>query len=176
MAHQAPLSTAFSRQEYWSGLPFPPPRDLSNPGMEPMSLKSPALAGRFFTAVKNGKPEEICSFYFFGFPSDSVVKNLPAMQEPEEAQVWSLGRENPLEKDMATHGQRSLADCSPQGNKEAGMTEGTLCTHSLPQWKQVEAARQSSSHGREDRIQLTISAQIPVCTDCQIPGWGIQTF
>ena len=71
---------------------------------------------------------------------------------------------------MAAHGQRSLADCSPQGNKEAGVTEGTLCTHALPQWKQVEAARQSSSHGREDRIQLTISAQIPVFTDCQIPG------
>ena len=87
VACQAPLSVGFSQQEYWSGLPFPPPRDLSNPGMEPMSLKSPALAGRFFTAVKNGKPEEICSFYFFGFPSGSVVKNLPAMQETEEAQV-----------------------------------------------------------------------------------------
>ena len=40
VAIQAPLSTAFSRQEYWSGLPFPSPRDLSNPGIEP---RSPAL-------------------------------------------------------------------------------------------------------------------------------------
>ncbi|ELR50986.1 hypothetical protein M91_11145, partial [Bos mutus] len=47
--HQAPLSTGFSRQEYWSGLPFPPPRDLPNPGIEPESFMSPALAGRFFT-------------------------------------------------------------------------------------------------------------------------------
>ena len=38
-----------SRQEYWSGLPFPFPGDLPNPGIEPMSLVSPALAGRFFT-------------------------------------------------------------------------------------------------------------------------------
>ena len=38
-----------SRQEYWSGLPCPPPGDLLNPGIEPASLKSPALAGRFFT-------------------------------------------------------------------------------------------------------------------------------
>ena len=39
----------FSRQEYWSGLPFPPPGDLPDPGIEPTSLMSPALAGRFFT-------------------------------------------------------------------------------------------------------------------------------
>ena len=46
---QAPLSLGFSRQEYWSGLPFPPPADLPDPGMEPTSLTSPALAGVFFT-------------------------------------------------------------------------------------------------------------------------------
>ena len=45
----APLSKGFSRKEYWSGLPFPPPGDLPNPGIEPMSLTSPALAGGFFT-------------------------------------------------------------------------------------------------------------------------------
>ena len=48
-AHQVPLSTGFSSQEYWSGLPFPPPEDLSNPGIEPVSLMSPALASGFFT-------------------------------------------------------------------------------------------------------------------------------
>ena len=49
VAHQVPLSMGFSRQEYWSGLPRPPPGDLPNPGIEPMSLRSPALAGGFFT-------------------------------------------------------------------------------------------------------------------------------
>jgi len=39
----------FSRQKYWSGLPFPPPRGLSDPGIKPMSPASPALAGEFFT-------------------------------------------------------------------------------------------------------------------------------
>ena len=39
----------FSRQEYWSGLPFPSPGDLPDPGIEPGSLTFPALAGRFFT-------------------------------------------------------------------------------------------------------------------------------
>ena len=49
VAHQAPLSMGFSRQKYWSGLPWPPPGDLPNPGIEPSSLMSPVLASRFFT-------------------------------------------------------------------------------------------------------------------------------
>ena len=48
LAHQALLSTGFSRQEYWSGLPFPSPGDLPDPGIKSRSLLSPALAGRFF--------------------------------------------------------------------------------------------------------------------------------
>ena len=51
VALQAPLSKEFSRQEYWSGLPFPPPGDLLNPGIKPESLASPALAGGFFTTI-----------------------------------------------------------------------------------------------------------------------------
>ena len=49
IAHQTPLSVGFSRQEYWSGLPFPSLGDLPNPGIEPKPLISPAVAGRFFT-------------------------------------------------------------------------------------------------------------------------------
>ena len=66
VAHQAPLSVGFSRLEYWSGLPFPPPRDLPNPEIVPLSLMSPALTGGFFTtsptweATKPSKrPEKI---------------------------------------------------------------------------------------------------------------------
>ena len=46
---KAPPPKEFSRQEYWSGLPCPPPGNLSDPGIEPISFMSPALAGRFFT-------------------------------------------------------------------------------------------------------------------------------
>ena len=46
---QAPLSMGLSRQESWGGLPCPPPVDPPDPGMEPVSLMSPALAGRFLT-------------------------------------------------------------------------------------------------------------------------------
>ena len=49
IAHYAPLSMGFSRQEYWSGLPFPPPGDFANPGIEPMSPVFPALQEDFFT-------------------------------------------------------------------------------------------------------------------------------
>ena len=50
VACQAPLSMGFSRQEYWSGLACPPPGDLLDPGIEPVSLTSIALAGRFLIA------------------------------------------------------------------------------------------------------------------------------
>ena len=56
VAHQAPLSMGFSRQEYWNGLPFPPPGDLPEAGIEPMTPASPALAGGFFTTELPGKP------------------------------------------------------------------------------------------------------------------------
>ena len=49
VAHQASLSMGFSKQEYWSGLPFPSPGGLPDPGIKPTSHSAPALAGRFFT-------------------------------------------------------------------------------------------------------------------------------
>ena len=52
----APLSTEVSRQEYWNGLPFPPPGDLPDPRIEPVSLASPALEGGFFPPEPPGKP------------------------------------------------------------------------------------------------------------------------
>ena len=49
----------FSRQEYWSGLPCPPPGDLPDPGIKPESLTSPALAGGFFTISATGEVERL---------------------------------------------------------------------------------------------------------------------
>ena len=56
VARQVPLSIGFSRLEYWSGLPFTSPVDLSNPGIESMFLVAPALAGEFFATEPPGKP------------------------------------------------------------------------------------------------------------------------
>ena len=53
VAHQAPLSMGFARQEHWSGLPFPSPGDLPDPAIKAVS---PALAGRFFTPGPPGSP------------------------------------------------------------------------------------------------------------------------
>ena len=56
VAHQAPLYMELSRQEYWSGLPFPPPGDCPDLGSELVSFVSPLLAGEFFTTKPPEKP------------------------------------------------------------------------------------------------------------------------
>ena len=115
MAHQALLSMEFSRQEYWSGLPFPSPGDLPNSEIE---LRSPALAGRFFTTNAT-----MTSWVA------QVVKHLLAMGV---TWVQSLGWEDLLEKGMATHSsthawkipyQLPLAGYSPWCRKESDTTE-----------------------------------------------------
>ena len=57
----APLSVGFSRQGYWSGLPCPPPGDLPDPGIDPVSLRSPALAGGFFTTSATWEADKYIS-------------------------------------------------------------------------------------------------------------------
>ena len=56
IAHQAPLSKEIFRQEYWSGLPFPPLGDLPDPEIEPESSATAALADGFFTTEQPAKP------------------------------------------------------------------------------------------------------------------------
>ena len=66
----------FSRQEYWSGLPGPTPRDLPHPGTEPASIMSPALAGGFFTISATCK---VSSYYFpkYSGKKKNVYRDLP---------------------------------------------------------------------------------------------------
>ena len=65
VAYQAPPSTGFSRQEYWSGLPFPSPGDLPDPGIEP---RSPALEADALTSELPGKLiTDMCIGLVFGF-------------------------------------------------------------------------------------------------------------
>ena len=122
VAYQAPQSMEFSRQEYWSGLPFPSPGDLPSPGIEP---RSPALQADALPSEPPGK----CTYIFSNWQQDRVsqqncvmtfllfippvgngksaplfpggsVKNPPAMPE---TWVQSLGWEDLPEKGMATH-------------------------------------------------------------------------
>ena len=68
VAHQSPLFMGFPRQEYWSGLTFPSPGDLLNPGIEPMC---PELSGRFFTTEPPGKPY-VCYIFVAYLQPDSL--------------------------------------------------------------------------------------------------------
>ena len=63
-AHQAPPSMGFSRQEYWSGLPFPSPGDLSDPGIKP---RSPALQADALNSETPGKPKKGSNKEYFWF-------------------------------------------------------------------------------------------------------------
>ena len=81
VACQAPLSMEFSRQEYWSGLSFPSLGVLSDPGIEPVSLVSPALAGGFFTASAIWEvwqlyegPNHFSNMYFSEDCLDPIIK------------------------------------------------------------------------------------------------------
>ena len=83
VGRQAPLSIAFSRQEYWSGLPCPPSENLSHPGIKPTSLTSPALASRFWEKPP-GKPRQsklVRGFCYAEFPC-SWLWEYPQLKAP----------------------------------------------------------------------------------------------
>ena len=63
IAHQAPLSMGFSKQEYGSGLPCPPPGDLPDPGIKPTSLMSPAWQVAYLALAPPGKPTSLLRLY-----------------------------------------------------------------------------------------------------------------
>ena len=73
-------SMGFPRQDYWSGLPFPTPGDLPNPGMEPMSPVSPALACEFLTTEPPGKPLPIVKTDSFPLPPILIPSQIPLSQ------------------------------------------------------------------------------------------------
>ena len=104
VALQAPLSVGFSRQVYWSGLPFPTSGHLPDPGIEPSSLVSPVMAGGFFTT------EPPRSDSILGLAGHRVSVGLPQVAQwvknpsaKRETRVRSLGQEDPLEEGVATH-------------------------------------------------------------------------
>ena len=74
IAHRVPLSMVFSKQEYWSGLPFPIPEYLPNPGIQPVSPLSLALAGAFFTTVPHCEHTKLPFSLLF---SVSEIQSLP---------------------------------------------------------------------------------------------------
>ena len=92
VALQALLSMEFARQEYWSGLPCPLPGDLSNLGIEPASLMSPALAGRFFTTSTTWKDLTAAAKSLQSCPTlcDPIDGSLPGSPVPGILQARML--------------------------------------------------------------------------------------
>ena len=88
VALQAPWLMGFSRQEYWSGLPFPSPGNLPNLGIEPTSPTSPALAGRFFTTHANWEAS-VCELASFPKSLESRVQKSPAGYSPWSHKEWT---------------------------------------------------------------------------------------
>ena len=93
VAHQAPLSKVFSKQEYWCGLPCPPPGVLPNLEIKLSSVPSPAFPGGFFTTSVTS--EVFINLFIPASLVAQLVKNLPAIQE---TWVQSVGWKDPLEK------------------------------------------------------------------------------
>ena len=122
VACQVPLSMRFSRQEYWSGLSCPPPGDLPDPGIEPVSLMFYALAGRFFTTRATFNHWRGHLSKLFGLPWWLSSKE-SACSAGDKGLIPGLGRlpwsrawqPTPVFLPGDSHGQRSLAGDSPWG-------------------------------------------------------------
>ena len=96
---QAPLFMGFSRQEYWSGFPCPPPGDLSNPGIKIVFLTSVALAGGFFTTsatchlhkwlqrTNRKKPMKTTQLRFYRVHVCSVTQSCPTLCSPVDCSI-----------------------------------------------------------------------------------------
>ena len=119
VAHQAPLSMGFSRQEYWTGLPCPLPGDLSNPGIEPTSLMSPVLVGRFFitSATWEAPIKVISSVQSLSLVRLFVTPWTIAQQAPLSMefsrQEYQSGLPIPLPGDLSNPGIKPVSPVSP---------------------------------------------------------------
>ena len=122
---QAPLSVELSRQEYWSGLPFPSPRDLPNPGIEPTSPLSPALVSEFFyhwvtweaqLPDYNLFKEHICNFAWEGQVLTDILWSLTYF-----SRIWKeLSILNKMGKKKFQVNNSPIRDGGPVGRNHGG--------------------------------------------------------
>ena len=90
VALQAPLTTGFSREEHWSGSTCPPPGDLPDPGIEPASLRSPALVGGFFTTTATWEALKTLSILTYFTPQYLEMRNPRQGEAMECAKLTQL--------------------------------------------------------------------------------------
>ena len=116
IAHQAPLSMGFSRQECWSGQPFPSPGDIPNPEIKPTSLTTPTLARGFFTTSATWKPiyNIIYIIYIYIYitvlahiqSANSVTQSCPTLCDPMNRSTPGLPVHHQLPEFTQTHVHR----------------------------------------------------------------------
>ena len=146
VARQAPLSMGFSRQEYWSGLPCPPPGDIPDPGIQPSSLASPTLAGGFFIHLGLCQCEPRRTAGWIGLASGC-------------SRSWIRGGERAV---LALAGDLKLtcsppapATASPSGALLGGWGSGSKSTMIPPAaGTRMDESVHSTSHVRPIRKQL----------------------
>ena len=143
IAHQAPLSMAFSWHWYWRGLPFPTPGHLPDPEIKPASLVSPALAGRFFTTEPPGKASlSVLYVDIVGLPRWHNGKEFTCQCrrhkrcrfDPRVGKIpWSRKwQPDPVFVSGKFHGQRFLGDYCPWGHEESDTIEHTHISTPTP--------------------------------------------
>ena len=91
----------FSRQEYWSGLPCPPLGDLLDPGIEPASFVSPALAGEFFTTSTTQEAHIYSIYYISSVQFSPVAQSCPTLWDPMNCSMLSITNSQSLLKLMS---------------------------------------------------------------------------
>ena len=140
----------FSRQEDWSGLPSPPPGDLPHPGMESVSLRSPALAGRFFTTSSHLESPMLCME-----PNNLCFNKW----------FWCVLK---FDTGITAHGQTDQNTCYSGRKNRAGFTQ----LHSIPiDWTVGREQDLASSYQRSQSLgfNFPVTQNTKACWDTM--GW-----
>ena len=174
-ACQAPLSLRFSRQEYWSGLPRPPPENLLDPGIEPVFPVSPALPGRFFTtSTRLGSPTLVqrpsCSLTFWnalpGQRADQVL-SVSSLQSPGG---WGEG----LQPRMAWGGESYLLLAPPDTEPWAAHERGGPHQPLAAGPGQLHQCAQRQGHQQVRQLSRQQAHPPPEGTSCH-RAWALGT-
>ena len=161
--YPAPLSTGFSRQEYWSGLPFPPPEDLPNPGSGPTSLPSPALAGGFFTTSTTWEALPAVYFsvkYYVHGPLVSVSPLESILVNPAGSTIKSVlicsSLPPPWSKRPSSLTWKIASDTRQVGTDSAHTPERSEVIQTSQSYTCLPCLTHSSMGKPQSRLQLTI--------------------
>ena len=138
VACQASLSTRFSRQEYWSGLPCPPPGDLHDPGIKPASLTSPASAGEL-PLVPPAKSVCVYTYIYTYSPPGSSVQGILQARTLEWVAISFSNACRHAESLQLCPTLGNPMDCSPPGSSVHEILQARIL-----EWVAISFSRVSS--------------------------------